>query len=393
MTQNGVGGANSVPWLDNIVRRRVKNGKGMRCAPIDRGGFFMPVIRHGLAYNDVLLVPRYSCVRSRNEVDLSTVIAPGITLAVPFLSANMDTVTGAEMAIAMDRVGAIGAVGRFDAPEAQARSVQIVTDAGARCIGVIGVKDDALRRAELLLAAGARGLHLDVAHAHSEHAIEVTEACKRRWPDVPLIVGTIATYEAAIDLYEAGADTVKVGIGAGSTCITRINTGSGVPQITAIMDVARARTERFPDRYVIADGGAASSGDIVKALAAGADAYMGGSLFAGADEAPGEIVKVDGALFKHYNGSTSREEKLRQLAKYEAQKHERYSLHIEGVEAMTPATGPVADIVEALCAGIRSGLSYSGALTIPELHERAEFIEITGAGYQESQAHDVLVRA
>ena len=353
----------------------------------------MPVIRQGLAYNDVLLVPRYSRVRSRNEVDLSTVIAPGITLAVPLLSANMDTVTGTDMAIAMDRLGGIGVIGRFDAPEAQARTVQTVTDAGARCIGVIGVKDDALLRAELLLAAGSRGLHLDVAHAHSEHAIEVTELCKRRWPAVPLIVGTIATYEAAIDLYEAGADTVKVGIGAGSTCITRINTGSGVPQITAIMDVARARAERFPDRYVIADGGAANSGDIVKALAAGADAYMGGSLFAGADEAPGEIVEVDGALFKHYNGSTSREEKLRQLAKYEAHKHERYSLHIEGVEAMTPARGPVADIVEALCAGIRSGLSYSGAFTIRELHERAEFVQITGAGYQESQAHDVLVRA
>ena len=119
---------------------------------------------------------------------------------------------------------------------------------------------------------------------------------------------------------------------------------------------------------------------------------MGGSLFAGADEAPGEIVEVDGAFFKHYNGSTSREEKQRQLAKYEAHKHERYSLHIEGVEAMTPVRGPVADIVEDLCAGIRSGLSYSGAFTIPELHERAEFIQITAAGFLESQPHDILVR-
>src|SRR5215217_7532277 len=175
----------------------------MHCAPTDRGGFFMPVIRHGLAYNDVLLVPRYSRVRSRNDVDLSTVIAPGISLAIPLLSANMDTVTGADMAIAIDRLGGLGAIGRFDAPEVQARIVQTVTEAGARCIGVIGVKDDALLRAELLLAAGTCGLHLDVAHAHSEHAIEVTEACKRRWPDVPLIVGTIATYEAAIDLYDA----------------------------------------------------------------------------------------------------------------------------------------------------------------------------------------------
>jgi IMP dehydrogenase len=353
----------------------------------------MPAIRQGLSYNDVLLVPRYSRVRTRNDVDLTTTIAPGITLRVPLLSANMDTVTGVEMAIALDRLGGIGVIGRFDSPRTQARTVQAVTAAGARCIGVIGVKDDFLQRAEAMLAAGAAGLHLDVAHAHSEHAIEVIEACKRRWPEAPLIAGTIATYEAAIDLYEAGADTVKVGIGAGSICITRINTGAGVPQITAIMDVAQARADRFPDRFVIADGGAANSGDITKALAAGADAYMGGSLFAGADEAPGEIIEVNGALFKHYNGSTSREEKLSQLAKYEEHKHERYHLHIEGVEAMVPAKGPVADIVESLCAGIRSGLSYAGAFTIPELHERAELIQITGAGYVESQAHDVLVRS
>src|SRR5215217_8843389 len=143
MMRDGFGRQARTRLLDNSVRYRVKSEKGMHRAPIDRGGFFMPVIRHGLAYNDVLLVPRYSRVRSRNEVDLSTVIAPGITLAVPLLSANMDTVTGTEMAIAMDRVGALGAIGRFDAPEAQARTVQTVSDAGARCIGVIGVKDDA----------------------------------------------------------------------------------------------------------------------------------------------------------------------------------------------------------------------------------------------------------
>src|SRR5215217_5407367 len=141
MMRDGLGRQARTRLLDNSVRYRVKSEKGMHRAPIDRGGFFMPVIRHGLAYNDVLLVPRYSRVRSRNEVDLSTVIAPGITLAVPLLSANMDTVTGTEMAIAMDRVGGMGVIGRFDAPEAQARSVQIVTGASARCLGVIGVKE------------------------------------------------------------------------------------------------------------------------------------------------------------------------------------------------------------------------------------------------------------
>src|SRR5215204_5201556 len=133
MTQDGVGRLASPQLLDNSVRYRVKNEKGMHRTPTDRGGFFMPVIRHGLAYNDVLLIPRYSRVRSRNEVDLSTVIAPGIALSVPLLSANMDTVTGVDMAIAMDRLGGIGVIGRFDAPEAQARTVQTVSDVGARC--------------------------------------------------------------------------------------------------------------------------------------------------------------------------------------------------------------------------------------------------------------------
>jgi IMP dehydrogenase len=353
----------------------------------------MPEIVQGLSYNDVLLVPRYSRVRSRNDVDLATTIAPGIDLRLPLISVNMDTVTGVEMAIAMDRLGGIGLIGRFDAPEAQAAMVRQVVEAGARCIGVIGVKDDYLRRAELLLEAGSAALHLDVAHAHSAHAIEVIEACKRRWPEVPFIAGTIATYEAAMDLYEAGADSLKVGIGAGSICITRINTGAGVPQITAIMDVARARNEHYPDRFVLADGGAANSGDIVKALAAGADAYMGGSLFAGTDEAPGDLIEIDGRIYKKYNGSTSPEEKARQLAKYQAHKHERYHLHVEGVNAMAPAKGPVQDVVDALTAGIRSGLSYAGAFTIRELHERAKFVQITGAGFAESQAHDVVVRS
>ena len=142
----------------------------------------MPAIRQGLSYSDVLLVPRYSRIRSRGEVELRTTIAPGIDLALPLLSSNRDTVTGVEMAIAIDGLGGIGAVGRFDAPEVQARDVQTVTAAGARSIGVIGVKDDALHRAGLLLAAGAVALHLDVAHAHSAHAIETIEACKRRWP-------------------------------------------------------------------------------------------------------------------------------------------------------------------------------------------------------------------
>ena len=210
---------------------------------------------------------------------------------------------------------------------------------------------------------------------------------------MPFIAGTIATYDAAIDLYQAGADSLKVGVGGGSICITRINAGSGVPQITAISECVRARNDKFPDRYVLADGGAANSGDIVKALAVGADAYMGGSLFAGTDEAPGEKIVIDGRMYKEYNGSTSRAEKLRQIEKDAAGKHEKYVHHVEGVEALVPYKGPVGDIVEGLCAGIRSGLSYSGARTIAELHHKAKLIRITPAGLRESQSHDVIARS
>lgn len=345
-----------------------------------------------LSYNDVLLQPQYSDIDSRNEVDLSTTIAPGINLNIPLITVNMDTVTGVDMAIAIHKLGGIGLIGRFDTPDSQADKIATITAAGAKTIGVIGVKNNELDRAEKLIKAGSIALCLDIAHAHSKHAIDTIKACKNRWPDIPFIAGTIATYDAAIDLYQAGADALKVGVGGGSICITRINAGSGVPQITAIMDCVRARNEKFSDRFVLADGGAASSGDIVKALAAGADAYMGGSLFAGTDEAPGQKVTIDGRLYKEYNGSTSRAEKLRQLEKDAAGKHEKYALHIEGVEAMVPYKGPVADIVEQLAAGIRSGLSYSGARNIKELHTKAQFIQITQAGLRESHSHDVIVR-
>lgn len=345
-----------------------------------------------LSFNDVLLQPQHSDIDSRSEVNLATTIAPGIDLSIPLITVNMDTVTGVDMAISIYKLGGIGLIGRFDAPVVQATKIEAVTKAGAKCIGVIGVKEDQLDRAEKLVRAGSIALHLDIAHAHSRQAIDIIKACKNRFPKIPFIAGTIATYEAAIDLYEAGADSLKVGIGGGSICITRINAGSGVPQITAISECVRARNQKFPDRFVLADGGAANSGDIVKALAVGANAYMGGSLFAGTDEAPGDKIVIDGRMYKEYNGSTSRAEKLRQIEKDAAGKHEKYVYHVEGVEAMVPYKGPVADIVEGLCAGIRSGYSYSGARNIKELHQKAQFIRITPAGLRESQSHDVITK-
>lgn len=351
----------------------------------------MGPIKLALSYNDVLLVPQYSKLSSRSEVDLSTQIAPDIKLQIPLISANMDTVTGVEMAVALYRLGGIGFIGRFDPPKIQADKIAKIKKQGAASIGVIGVKDNYIERAEMLLKAGSIALHLDIAHGHSSHALEVISSCKNRFSKVSMIAGTVATYEGAYDLLKAGADTLKVGVGAATICITRVATGHGVPQITAVMEAVRAKN-KFQDKFIIADAGAANSGDIVKVLAAGASAYEGGSWAAGTDEAPGKIINKNGVFYKEYNGSTSFEEKQRQIKKDSSNKKPHYAIHVEGVEAMVKYKGPLKEVVESLCAGIRSGFSYSGARNIKELWENAQFVQITGAGYDESKSHDVFLR-
>lgn len=351
----------------------------------------MGPIKLALSYNDVLLVPQYSKLKSRSEVDLSTQIAPDIKLQIPLISANMDTVTGVEMAASLYKLGGIGFIGRFDPPKIQANKIAKIKKMGGQSIGVIGVKDNYIERAEMLIKAGSIALHLDIAHGHSSHALEVISKCKNHFPKVSLIAGTVATHKGAYDLLNAGADTLKVGIGAATICITRIATGHGIPQITAVMEAVRAKNE-FTNRFVIVDGGAANSGDIVKVLAAGANAYEGGSWAAGTDEAPGKIINKNGIFYKEYNGSTSFEEKQRQIKKDSSNKKPHYAIHVEGVEAMVKYKGPLKEVVESLSAGIRSGFSYSGAKNIKELWKNAEFVQITGAGYAESKSHDVYLR-
>lgn len=351
----------------------------------------MKQIKVGLSYNDVLLIPQFSDIHSRSEVSLSTKITPDILLKIPLIAVNMDTVTGVEMAVAIYKLGGMSYIGRFDESDIQANKIAEIKKKGGETIGVIGVKGDYLERAEKLLKAGSLALHLDIAHAHSAHALKVIRECKKRFPKVSMIAGTVATYQGAYDLFKAGADSIKVGIGAGSICITRVNAGSGVPQITAIIEASRAKN-KFKNKYILADGGAANSGDIVKALAAGADAYQGGSIFAGTDEAPGDVIELNGARYKEYNGSTSLSEKKRQLRKDKANKEETYALHVEGVEGMMKSRGPVKQVIDEYCAGIRSGLSYSGAKNIKELWKKAQFIQITAAGYRESQSHTVIPR-
>lgn len=352
----------------------------------------MKEITLGLSFGDVLLIPQLSPLHSRSEVDLTTKIAPDIELKIPLISINMDTVTGVDMAIAMDTLGGIGFIPRFEKPEIQANKIAKITAAGTRCIAAMGIRDDYLKRAEMVLKAGAIAMTLDIAHAHSARCLEAVTNFKNKFPNVSLLAGTVATYQGAKDLIKAGADSIRVGIGVGTVCTTRIETGSGVPQITALLEATRAAQE-FKNKFIISDGGAANSGDIIKALACGASAVISGSLYAGTDEASGKLIEQDGLFYKEYNGSTSPAEKARQMEKDGEGKKPTYKLHVEGVEGMVKYKGPVKDVIESLCAGIRSGFSYSGAKNIQELWEKVQFIQITAAGMAESKPHDLIVRS
>ena len=473
----------------------------------------------GLTFDDVLLVPKRSSIRSRAAVDTSAELVPGIRLALPVLSANMDTVTEAEMAIAMAQAGGIGILHRFMSIEAQAEQVRqvkrsesfvvenpvtvppeiplrearrrmqefgvggvVVVDEDGKLLGMvtsrdvllspdedvpvrkvmtprqrlvvaahdehlesardilyrhrieklplvdgedrlvglitakdiiklqkypnatkdakgrlrvgaaIGVRPEDLERAAACVEAGADVLVLDVAHGHADHALEMLRKVKRAFPEVPLVGGNVATPEGVRDMAEAGADAVKVGVGAGSICITRIVTGFGVPQLSAILEcAAEARRLGLP---LIADGGIRTSGDITKALAAGASTVMLGSLLAGTDESPGVAVVRQGRRYKVVRGMASLTANLarKRIGRDEELSQEDWEKVVpEGVEAMVPYRGAVRDILYQLVGGLRSGMSYAGARTIPELWARAEFIRITPAGQRESAPHDVNV--
>ncbi len=471
----------------------------------------------GLTFDDVLLVPQRSPIPSRRDVDTSSRFSRHITLHIPIVSSNMDTVTEGRMAIAMARAGGIGVIHRFlpaarqaaevarvkraesfvvedpftlppEATVGQARAalaergiggvvivdserrpVGIVTtrdllfapdaeqpvtavmtprerlvtapqgisleeakrllhehrieklpliDAQGRLAGLITAQDitklaqhphaskDAkgrlrvaaaigvhaadVERARLLLEAGADALVIDIAHGHADHMLAMIRRIRREFGDVELIAGNVATAEGVRDLAEAGVDAVKVGVGAGSICITRIVTGSGVPQLTAIAECAEAA--RAYDLPIIADGGIRTSGDIVKALAAGASTVMLGSLLAGTEESPGATVIRDGQKVKVTRGMASLSATIsRELLEHGEDTFDQDWEKVvpEGVEAVVPYRGAVAEVLQQLVGGLRSGMSYCGARTIAELQEKAEFIQMTPAGVRESGPHDV----
>lgn len=334
-----------------------------------------------LSYDDVLLVPQYSKINSRSDISLKTKISPRITLGIPLISANMSDVTDSKMATAIAHLGGLGVIPRFISIETQADEVRKVKSENVLVGAAVGARNGIVERSEALVKAGVDILFIDVAHGHMQKNLDATTKLKQLFGNsVDIVSGNSATFEATNALFKAGADCVKVGIGPGSICTTRIETGSGVPQITAIIDSARAA--RKHKKYIIADGGVKTAGDIVKGLAAGASAIMAGNIFAGTDEASGKFLIKNGLKFKVYNASTSLAEKSKQES----------NTHIEGVESIVPYKGTLANLIERYTANIRSGFSYSGAQNINELWKNAKFVRVTPMGKLENGWHDVIMQ-
>ncbi len=350
----------------------------------------MNTIRAGLTFDDVLLVPQKTPLYSRNEVDLTTYITPKISLSLPIISANMDSVTESNMAIAMAKIGGIGIIHRFLSIEEQVSEVKKVKEEGLLVGAAVGVKDDYLSRAEKLLAVGCDVLVIDIAHGHSIQLLKALENLKNCFVESQIIAGNIATANGAKDLIDAGADGLKVGIGPGSFCTTRIVAGAGVPQLTAIMDVAEIAQEKGVP--IIADGGIRYSGDIVKALAAGASTVMLGSKLVGCDESPAPLREIDGKMYKLGRGmaSTAANKDRKEKDTSVTMDVEKYSP--EGVEGLVGYNGPVSQLLGKYAGGVRSGFSYCGSKNITELWQKAEFIQITASALLESHPHDIFVK-
>ena len=363
--------------------------------------------KRGLTFDVVLLIPAESHVLP-NEVNLSTQLAKNIKLNIPLISAGMDTVTEGPMAIAMALQGGLGVVHKNMSIQAQAGEVanvkSVVVPANATkaavddqnrllCAAAVGVTSDTFERATALLKAGADAIVIDTAHGHSAGVLRKIKEIRDHFPDATLIAGNVATGEATKALFDAGVDVVKVGIGPGSICTTRVVAGVGVPQITAIYDAASVAREY--GKPIIADGGIKYSGDVVKALAAGGNAVMLGSMLSGTTEAPGEVFEENGKRYKSYRGMGS----VGAMAQahgssdryFQGGVNEANKLVPEGIEARVEYKGDVSDIVFQIDGGLRSGMGYVGAPDIPTLIDKAQFVQITNAGLRESHPHDVQI--
>src|SRR5687767_3217772 len=353
-------------------------------------------LKEGLTFDDVLLIPGRSDVLP-TQVSTRTRLTTELELDIPIVSAAMDTVTGSRMAIAMARAGGLGVIHRNLSVADQVSEVQAVKAAGQRVGAAVGTGTDADERAAALVAAGADVIVVDIAHGHSASVIRMVEKVKARHR-VQVIAGNVVTAEGTEELIAAGADSVKVGVGPGAICTTRIVAGAGMPQITAIFDCADAA-----DRHgipIIADGGIQQSGDIAKAIGAGASTVMLGGLLAGVDESPGEVIDTADGRYKSYRGMGSMGAMQARAGQKTGASRDRYGqqdigefskLVPEGVEAHVNSVGPLEPFLHQLCGGLRAGMKYVGAATVEDLRTKATFVRISGAGLRESHPHDVRI--
>jgi IMP dehydrogenase len=364
----------------------------------------------GLTFDDILLLPGYADF-SRSDIDLSTQLTKRLSLKIPLISSPMDTVTESALAIALAKLGGIGIIHRNLTIEDQVKEAKKVLEASLPVGVAVGASKGFEQRVFAMAAIGVKLVVVDSAHGFSKHVIDTVVFLKQNYPDIDVIAGSIATAEGAKALIAAGADGLRVGMGPGAICTTRIISGMGVPQITALQSVIPvAREAGVP---VIADGGIKYSGDMVKALAIGANSLMMGSFFAATEEAPGKTILLhrdnvprrfqsifqkdkDEYLFKEYRGMGSigameKGTEIKSEDEFHGKNYTDRVLVAEGVEGLVPVKGSAQRIVDQALGGIRSGLYYVGAKNLSQLSEKAKFIQITQASLTESHPHDVLI--
>ena len=349
----------------------------------------MVPIKEALTFDDVTLVPKYSEILP-SEVQTKTYLSKNLSLDIPLISSAMDTVTESKMAIEMAKLGGIGVIHRNLSIKKQIQEIKKVKSKNLIVGAAVGAGPDEIKRAEAILSEKVNLIVVDTAHGHSKKVAEIIKKIKKtKDKKITLCAGNIASVEAAKFLINLGVDILKVGIGPGSICTTRLVAGIGVPQLSAIFEVKKGVKNN--KTKIISDGGIKYSGDIAKALAAGADAVMIGSLFAGTNEAPGKLIKKNGKLFKKFRGMGSVGAMNKGSAdRYFQKKQKDLSKYVpEGVEGMVKFKGKISNIIYRLVGGLKSSMGYLGAKKVISLRNNPNFVKITKAGFYESMVHNV----
>jgi len=349
----------------------------------------MGPIKEALTFDDVTLEPRYSDILP-SEASTKTILSKNLSLKIPILSSAMDTVTESKMAIAIAKAGGIGVIHRNLNIKKQILEIKKVKSKDFLVGAAVGAGSNEIKRAIAILKEGVNLIVVDTAHGHTKKVAEIIKKIKNKKSNkTTLCAGNIATIEAAKFMIKLGVDIIKVGIGPGSICTTRLVAGIGVPQLSAILEVKKATKNKKVS--IISDGGIKFSGDIAKALAAGADAVMIGSLFAGTNEAPGKLIKKKGELYKKFRGMGS----IGAMNKGSADRYfqkiqkDRSKYVPEGVEGLVKFKGSVENIIYKLIGGLKSSMGYLGSKKIANLRNKGKFVKITKAGFYESMVHNV----